>query len=109
LPRDTLIKLEVGLALPEDVPVRHRLGGVVPGGWSARGTIGGGRTPWRVGGERLFREDRRVTPDLAEKLSFFDQQVQGFLVAGFLEPNLRQLRDSIAAALVWSQGSSGER
>jgi hypothetical protein len=35
--------------------------------------------------------------------------VQGFLVAGFLEPNLRQLRDSIAAALVWSQGSSGER
>lgn len=36
LPGNALIKREVGLGLGEEVPVRHRLGSVVPGGWSAR-------------------------------------------------------------------------
>lgn len=58
--------------------------------------------------QRLSRENRNITPGSADKLSFLNQQVQGFLVAGFFEPNLRRLRDSIAAALARSQGSSGE-
>ena len=32
LPVDALIELEVGLRLLEEVPVRHRLGCLVPGG-----------------------------------------------------------------------------
>jgi hypothetical protein len=32
LPRDALIKLDVGLGLFEEVPVRQRLGRIVPGG-----------------------------------------------------------------------------
>ncbi len=58
--------------------------------------------------QRLSRENRRVRPGLADKLSFLDQQVQGFLVAGFFEPNLQRLRLSITAALARSHGSSGE-
>ena len=34
-PGDALIKLDVGLALGEDVPVGHRPEIIVPGGWSA--------------------------------------------------------------------------
>ena len=34
LPGDVLIELEVGLGLFEEVPVRHRLGCLVPGGRS---------------------------------------------------------------------------
>jgi len=30
LPRDTLIKLDFGLALTEQVPVRHRFGSILP-------------------------------------------------------------------------------
>jgi hypothetical protein len=32
LPGDALIELEVGLGLLEEIPVRHRLGSIVPGG-----------------------------------------------------------------------------
>lgn len=34
LPSDALIKLEVGLRLLEELPVRHRLGSIAPGGRS---------------------------------------------------------------------------
>ena len=37
LPGNALVKLEVGLGLAEDVPVRQRLGSIVPTGWSAGG------------------------------------------------------------------------
>jgi len=33
LPGDTLIEFELGLGLSEEVPVRRRLGRLVPGGW----------------------------------------------------------------------------
>ena len=45
LPRNALIKLEVGLGLLEEVPVRRRLGRLVPGGRSA----GGGDRRWLGG------------------------------------------------------------
>ena len=44
LPHDALIKLEVELRLFEEVPVRHRLASIGPGGRSARG-----RDPGRAG------------------------------------------------------------
>jgi hypothetical protein len=43
LPSDTLIELDVGLGLAEEVPVRHRLGSILPGGRPAGGANGGGR------------------------------------------------------------------
>jgi len=45
LPRNALIKLEVGLGLLEEVPVRRRLGRLVPAGRSA----GGGDRRWLGG------------------------------------------------------------
>ncbi len=46
LPGDALIKLEVGRGLGEQVPVRHRLGRIVPGGRSACGRDRG--WTWRL-------------------------------------------------------------
>jgi len=38
-----LVTLEAGVRLGDEVPVRHRLGIILPGGWSA-----GGRHRWRL-------------------------------------------------------------
>jgi hypothetical protein len=37
LPRDALVEFGLGYGLAEEVPVRHRLGSVVPGGWALGG------------------------------------------------------------------------
>jgi hypothetical protein len=51
LPGDALIKREVGLRLAEEVPVRHRLGIIILGRWSA-----GRGDPRRLGGLADMRE-----------------------------------------------------
>ena len=52
LPGDALIKLDVGLGLAEEVPVRHRLGSILSGGRSA----GSGDRRW-LGGLADMGED----------------------------------------------------
>jgi len=49
--------------------------------------------------QRLVQENGRVGAGPAEKLAFLDQQVGGFLVSGFFEPNFNRLRRAMAAAL----------
>jgi hypothetical protein len=58
--------------------------------------------------ERLSREDRRVSPGVAEKLAFLDAQVPGLLVARFFEPNLEQQRYALVAALAGGAGKAND-
>ena len=46
LPGTALIEFDVGLGLAEEVPIRHRLGSLLPGGWPAGGRDRG--RPWRL-------------------------------------------------------------